>query len=164
MPIRLKSLCHTPLRWERHAIVALCLPCDQLQAALQQLLPCCALGLAPLLARVVSNICFKPKSCGMAVRALSENDKAEIKPVDFFLFDITGGVFEYQITEPMGPNTTHSKVPPAAPSTPLTPHGCTPAAFLRQCQVKLPLVLICSFRNTNWALLVEARLLSWLWL
>lgn len=29
--------------------------------------------------------------------------------MDFFLFDITGGVFEYQITEPMGPNTTHSK-------------------------------------------------------
>ena len=45
----------------------------------------------------------------MAVRALSENDKDEIKPVDFFLFDITGGVFEYQITEPLGPNSTHSK-------------------------------------------------------
>ena len=29
--------------------------------------------------------------------------------MDFFLFDVTGGVFEYQITEPMGPNTTHSK-------------------------------------------------------
>ena len=43
------------------------------------------------------------------VRALSENDKEEIKPVDFFLFDVTGGVFEYQITKPMGPNTTHSK-------------------------------------------------------
>lgn len=29
--------------------------------------------------------------------------------MDFFLFDVTGGVFEYQITKPMGPNTTHSK-------------------------------------------------------
>ena len=41
-------------------------------------------------------------------RALDEEDK-EVKAVDFFLFDVTGGVFEYQITEPLGPNTTHSK-------------------------------------------------------
>ncbi len=37
-------------------------------------------------------------------------EDADIKPVDFFLFDVTGGVFEYQITEALGPNTTHSKV------------------------------------------------------
>ena len=41
-------------------------------------------------------------------RALDEDDKV-VKAVDFFLFDVTGGVFEYQITEPLGPNTTHSK-------------------------------------------------------
>ena len=34
--------------------------------------------------------------------------------MDFFLFDITGGVFEYQIIEPMGPNSTHSKACSAA--------------------------------------------------
>ncbi len=42
-------------------------------------------------------------------RVLGAED-ADIKPVDFFLFDVTGGVFEYQITESLGPNTTHSKV------------------------------------------------------
>lgn len=66
-------------------------------------------GARALLGRAVPNISPEPESCGTFVRALSENDKDEIKPVDFFLFDITGGVFEYQITEPLGPNSTHSK-------------------------------------------------------
>jgi hypothetical protein len=48
----------------------------------------------------------RPCSIG---RVLGAED-ADIKPVDFFLFDVTGGVFEYQITEALGPNTTHSKV------------------------------------------------------
>ena len=47
----------------------------------------------------------RPRWCG---RVLGAED-ADIKPVDFFLFDVTGGVFEYQITESLGPNTTHSK-------------------------------------------------------
>ena len=106
MSIHLKSLCHNPLGWERHAVVALFLPCDRLPYG-----NCCVVahwGLR-LHGHGGIQICPDPKSCGMAVRALSENDKEEIKPVDFFLFDITGGVFEYQITEPMGPNSTHSK-------------------------------------------------------
>ena len=106
MSIHLKSLCHNPLGWERHAVVARFLPCGQLPYG-----NCCVVahwGLR-LHGQGAIQICPDPKSCGMAVRALSENDKEEIKPVDFFLFDITGGVFEYQITEPMGPNTTHSK-------------------------------------------------------
>ncbi len=44
-------------------------------------------------------------------RVLGAED-SDIKPVDFFLFDVTGGVFEYQITESLGPNTTHSKARP----------------------------------------------------
>lgn len=45
----------------------------------------------------------------MCGRVLGAED-TDVKPVDFFLFDVTGGVFEYQITEPLGANSTHSKV------------------------------------------------------
>ena len=106
-------------------------------AALRQLLRCCALGLATSWPGGIQ-ICPDPKSCGMAVRALSENDKEEIKPVDFFLFDITGGVFEYQITEPMGPNTTHSKARSAlaggAAAVAVVCLGVLPNGFAKCCR------------------------------
>ncbi|KAK9842004.1 hypothetical protein WJX81_003725 [Elliptochloris bilobata] len=68
---------------------------------------CCASRTCPTEAPPVSVDYFIEYN--VTYRALGEQDK-EVKPVDFFLFDVTGGVFEYQIVAPEGPNTTHSKV------------------------------------------------------
>ena len=53
-----------------------------------------------------------------------------MKPVDFIGYDVTGGEIEYQILEPMGPNTTHLMVLACfGPAVSSTGPACLPVSY-----------------------------------